>query len=177
MIQFRGIGHYLIDLWIHIVRVTALVHIAHIVQIEKRQVEGLGPWFKFSLCNGLQPFILRKSLKGPKLEHAEGTQLIFNHRMVRIGGVGRGGRSAFGFIIRIAKRRTVKEYLRHHLAKLRIMGVVIFTIADTEGLVSHIRLVTLGFRIVTQALFFLVAIHLQLVLEHVSREVYKAAPL
>ena len=107
MVQFRRIGHNLVDLRLHIIGIAVLVHVAHVVQVENRQVEGLRPGFKFCSGQGLQPVNLFKVFHRAELEHAERTQLIFNHRMVGIRRIRRSRRTALGFIVRIAECRTV----------------------------------------------------------------------
>ena len=177
MVEFRRICNDLVYLRFHVIGIAALVHIADVVQVKDRKVESLRPRLKFSLRERLQPIVLRKTFKRSELEHAKGTQLIFDDRMVRIRRISRCRGTAFGFIVRIAECRTIQEDLRHDFAKLRFASMVVLTVTNTKRLVAYIGLVALRFRIVTQALFFLVAIHLQLVLEHVTGKVDKAALL
>ena len=55
MVEFSGIGHHLVNLRFHKVRITGLVHIAYIVEVEQRQVKRLRPRFKFRLGKVLEP--------------------------------------------------------------------------------------------------------------------------
>ena len=95
MAKFRRVSDNLINLRFHEIRIAALVHIADIVQIENRKVKGLRPRFKFSLRQRLQPFKLRQTFERSELEHAERSQLIFKHRVVRISRVRRCCRTTF----------------------------------------------------------------------------------
>ncbi len=168
VIQFSGIGHHLIHLRIHIIRVAALVHVANIIEVEQSQVQSLGPRFKFRLSQFLCPTILSQTTEGFQLEHAEGTQLIFQDRVIGIRGVGSSSRSAFGFMIGIAKCRSFQEHLGKDLSHLGFASLVILAIANAKALFTNIRLIALGFCAITKFLFTSLGIHLQFVLEHVA---------
>ena len=177
--QIRGVGHDLVDLRFHEVGVTRLVHVAYVVEVEQRQVKGLRPRFKFRLCQCLEERIvgLRELFEGLHLEQAESTQLVFEHRVVRIRGIRSGRRTTFRLPVRIAGRGTFQEDLRKRLAHLGFGGLVVLAIADAEVLFARVGFVTLGLGVVAKFLFLLVRRHRKFVLEHVLRKLAEAAPV
>ena len=55
--------------------------------------------------------------------------------------------------------------------------MVILAVANANRAVTYVRLVTLRFRFVAQFLFLVFGIHRELILEHIARQVHKAAAL
>ena len=149
VVEFCGVSYDLVHLRLHKVRIAGLVHIAHIVKVKERQVESLWPRLKLRLCNILQPGILSKPFERLELKHAKRTQLIFEHRVVRISRVRRSRCATFGLVIRIAKGRTFQECLREEFSKLRFTGLVILMVANAKAQVLFIRFIALRFRTVT----------------------------
>ena len=175
--QIGRIGHHLIYLGFHKVRIPILIHISYIVEIKQRHVEGLWPRFKLRSSHSLAESIVkpRKTLERLFPEQGKRTQLIFQDGPVRIGGIRTGGGAAFGFRVRVACRRAFQQHLVQHLPNSSFRGLVILAVAYAETLLPHIRLIALGFGFIAQFLLFLVRGHRKIVLEHILGQVRETA--
>ena len=133
------------------------MHVAHVIEVEQCHVERLRPRFEFRLRESLQEavFGLGEGFERLELEEAERTQLVLEHRVVRIRGIRCGRRAALGLTVRIARRRAFQEYLRKRLAHLGIGRLVALAIADAEVLFAGVGLVALRLSVVTEFLFLL----------------------
>ena len=140
VVQVRRIGHHLVHLGFHKVRVPILVHITHIVEIEQRQVKGLGPGFKFRLRKGLAEGVVKlaKAFERFELEQGEGSQLVLQNSPVRVSRVRAGGGTAFGLRIGITRRRAFQQNLGKGLPYLGFRRLVVLAIAYAEALFTNV---------------------------------------